>query len=246
MKLAIMQPYFFPYIGYWQLIYAVDRFVIYDDVNFIKKGWINRNRILINGEPGYITIPLVGASQNKRICDIEMQTSAHWRNKMLKSIEFNYRKSPFFDEIFGEINRLISNPATNLAQFLAQSLEDIATLLGISTEFVRSSRDYGNSSLRGQDRILDICDREGATSYINAPGGQALYDTASFANANIDLCFSSGRISPYPQRAGEFVPNLSIIDALMEVGVSGVCERLREFDLSAADSGSAATRAGRQ
>jgi hypothetical protein len=246
MKLAIMQPYFFPYIGYWQLIYAVDRFVIYDDVNFIKKGWINRNRILMNREPGYLTIPLVKASQNKRICDIEMQTSPNWQNKMLKSIEFNYRKSPFFDEIFAEINKLISNPADNLAHFLAQSLGDIATLLGISTEFVRSSRDYGNSSLRGQDRILDICDREGATSYVNAPGGQALYDTASFANANIDLRFLSGQISPYPQRAAEFVPNLSIIDALMEVGVSGVCERLREFDLRGADCDSAEVSAGQQ
>jgi len=234
MKLAIMQPYFFPYIGYWQLIHAVDRFVIYDDVNFMKQGWINRNRILINGEPSYITIPLDGASPNKRICDIPMQTSPLWRKKMLKSIEFNYRKSPFFDEIFVEIDKLISNPASNLAEYLAKCLESLATFLGIGTEFVQSSRDYRNSRLRGQDRVLDICNREGATSYVNLPGGQALYDAASFANANIDLRFLSGRISPYPQRVADFVPNLSIIDVLMEIGVSGVCERLGEFDLTEA------------
>ena len=246
MKLAIMQPYFFPYIGYWQLIFAVDRFVIYDDVNFIKQGWINRNRILINGEPSYITIPLDGASPNKRICDIPMQTSPLWRKKMLKSIEFSYRKSPFFDEVFAEVDKLISIPATNLAGYLAQCLESLATFLTIGTEFVQSSRDYGNSNLGGQDRVLDICNRESATAYVNLPGGQTLYDATSFANANINLSFLSGRISPYPQRVADFVPNLSIIDALMEIGVSGVRERLLEFDLRDAGGGSPPITAGRQ
>ena len=81
MKIAIMQPYFFPYIGYWQLIHAVDHFVIYDDVNYIKGGWINRNRILINGKPAYITVPLHKASAFKRICDTDLQPSPFWRGR---------------------------------------------------------------------------------------------------------------------------------------------------------------------
>ena len=108
MKLAIMQPYFFPYVGYWQLLNAVDRFVVYDDVNYIKGGWINRNRILINGKPSYITIPLNRASPNNLICDLTLQTSPVWRRKMIKSIENTYRKAPYFDEIFPTIEKSIN------------------------------------------------------------------------------------------------------------------------------------------
>jgi hypothetical protein len=96
-SLAIMQPYFFPYLGYWQLIHAVDRFIIYDDVNYIKGGWINRNRLLINGEPSYITVPLNQSSSNKRICDIALDQSSLWRNKLVKMVEMTYRKSPYFN-----------------------------------------------------------------------------------------------------------------------------------------------------
>ncbi|MBT8334434.1 MAG: WbqC family protein [Deltaproteobacteria bacterium] len=235
MKLAIMQPYFFPYIGYWQLLNAADRFVVYDDVNFIRGGWINRNRILINGKPSYITAALDHASQNKRICDISLQDSPLWRTKMIKSIENTYRRSPFFSAVMPDIDEQIGCQAINLAEFLVYHLNKMAKVLGINTEIVSTSRDYQNSNLAGQDRILDICRREGATSYINLPGGQALYDSKNFENANIDLCFLSMRIAPYKQRTADFVPNLSVIDALMEVGTEGVGQRLGEFELTAVD-----------
>lgn len=235
MKLAIMQPYFFPYIGYWQLLNIADRFVIYDDVNFVKRGWINRNRILINGEPSYITIPLDHASQNKRIRDIHLKDSPLWRRKMLKSIEYAYRKSPFFSEVFPELQRQIGHQSINLADYLAQHLSKMATFLGISTEFVSTSSSYRNSNLTGQDRVLDICKREDATSYFNLQGGQTLYDSESFENANIELYFVSTQIGPYKQRSANFVSNLSVIDVLMEVGVEGIGQRLGEFELSAID-----------
>lgn len=234
MKLAIMQPYFFPYIGYWQLMKAVDRFVIYDDVNFITRGWINRNRILINGEPHYITVPLEGASQNKRICDIDMQGSPRWRSKMVKTIAIAYGKSPFYAGIYPEIERQFSHETRNLAQFLAAHLAGTADFLGIQTEIVPSSRVYSNSELSGQDRILDICRREGASTYVNLPGGRGLYDPERFGGADVDLVFLSSRTSPYPQRATGFVPNLSVIDALMATGTDGVARRLGECDLVAA------------
>ena len=236
MKLAIMQPYFFPYIGYWQLMNAADRFVIYDDVNFIKQGWINRNRILINGAPRYITVPLDGASPNKRICDVAMQGAQRWRSKTVKSIECAYSKSDFYSAAYPEIERQIHHESINLAEFLAAHLTSMAEFLGIETEIVLSSRVYLNSDLSGQERVIDICRREGASAYINLPGGRELYDAESFGAANVDLVFLSSRISPYRQCTANFVPNLSLIDALMEIGTDGVAERLCEFDLAVAEA----------
>lgn len=232
MKLAIMQPYFFPYIGYWQLMYAADRFVIYDDVSFIKQGWINRNRILINGAPSYITIPLDGASPNKRICDIAVQGGQRWRNKIIKSIESAYGRSAHYSAVYPEIERQIRHTAINLAELLAAHLNSMAEFLGIKTDIVLSSRTYRNSDLTGQERVIDICRREGASTYINLSGGRELYDAESFGAANVDLMFLSSCISPYRQRTANFVPNLSLIDALMEIGINGVAEKLCEFDLA--------------
>lgn len=236
MKLAIMQPYFFPYIGYWQLLNAADKFVIYDDVNFIKQGWINRNRILINGAPRYITVPLDGASPNKRICDIAVQGAQRWRSKIIKSIECAYSKSAFYSAVFPEIERQIRHESVNLAEFLAAHLTSMAEFLGIETEIIPSSHVYSNSDLSSQERIIDICRREGASAYINLPGGRELYDAESFGAANVNLEFLSSRISPYRQRTANFVPNLSVIDALMETGTDGVAERLCEFDLAVAET----------
>jgi len=231
MKLAIMQPYFFPYIGYWQLLRVVDCFVIYDDVNFITRGWINRNRILINGKPSYITIPLYHASQNRRISDISIQSSPVWRKKMIKSIENTYRKALFFSEVFPVIEKIICYETNSLVDFLAQHIRVLAAYLGIKTEIVATSRCYQNNDLIGQKRIIDICKREGATTYINPQGGQTFYDTKEFKNAGIDLQFIVMQPKPYIQRAAGFVPYLSIIDALMEIGPFGVGQHIEGYDL---------------
>jgi WbqC-like protein family len=231
MKMAIMQPYFFPYIGYWQLIHAVDRFIIYDDVNFIKRGWVNRNRILINGEATYIVAPIIKASQNKKICDLSLDPWPVWKDKMVKSIEMAYRKSPFFAQLYPLIEKLICHEADNLSDYLSHQLQAMASFTGIKTEFVVTSRFYGNNDLSGEARILDICKREGATTYINPQGGQALYDTETFHNAAIDLRFIVMRPISYKQRANRFVPHLSIIDALMEIGPVEIMHHLDAFDL---------------
>ena len=157
MRIAIMQPYFFPYIGYWQLIHAVDRFVIYDDVNYIIRGWINRNRILINGEPSYITVPLQQASQNRHICEIYLQAHPIWRDKLVKSVATAYRKAPCFAEVFSVIERIIRHDADNLSDYLVHQLQTLSAFMGINTKFVVTSRCYKNNDLSGQERILDIC-----------------------------------------------------------------------------------------
>lgn len=232
MRVAIMQPYFFPYIGYWQLIHAADRFVIYDDVNYIKGGWINRNRFLINGEPAYITVPLCQSSPYKRICDIFLQPSPIWRDKLVRVVEITYRKSRYFSEVFPVVEKLIRHDRDNLADYLAHQLQTLSAFMGIRTEFVTTSRHYTNEHLSGQARVLDICKREGATHYINPQGGQTLYDHETFHGTGIDLCFIVMRSMPYKQRATRFVPYLSIIDALMEIGPIEIKHQLDTFELS--------------
>jgi len=228
-----MQPYFFPYIGYWQLLRAVDRFVIYDDVNYIKGGWINRNRILINGQPSYITVPLHHASPNKRICDVYMQPSPVWRRKIIRSIEIAYRKSPFFSEVFPILEKIISYETDSLVDYLTQQLSALATFVGLKTEFLVNSCCYQNNDMTGQERILDICKRESASTYINAQGGQKLYDTEMFQNEGIDLRFIVMQPMTYKQRAVGFESYLSIIDPLMEIGALGVEQHIEEYDLIA-------------
>lgn len=230
-----MQPYFFPYIGYWQLIHAVDRFVIYDDVNYIKGGWINRNRILINGEPAYITAPLHQPSPFKRICDTALQPLPIWRDKLVKMVEITYRKAPCFTEVFPVVKELIRHETDNLSEYLAYQLQTLSAFMGIKTEFVVTSRCYANNDLSGQARILDICKREGAPTYINPQGGQALYDGEAFGKAGIDLRFIVMRPLSYKQRTAGFVPYLSVIDALMEIGPIEVRHHLDAFDLVTGD-----------
>lgn len=236
MRLAIMQPYFLPYIGYWQLIHAVDRFVIYDDVNYIKGGWVNRNRILINGEPAYVTVPLYKSSPYKRICDIALQPGIAWRDKLVKMIVNTYRRALCFEEVFPVVEGIIREEAQNLSEYLARQLQRLSMFMGIKTEFVMSSRCYENDNLVGQSRVLDICKREAATTYINLQGGRALYDTATFHNAGVDLCFIAMRPLVYKQRTPGFVPSLSIIDALMELGPIHVRRHLDAFDLANGES----------
>jgi hypothetical protein len=231
MNLAIMQPYFFPYIGYWQLIHAVDRFVIYDDVNYIKGGWINRNRILINNTPSFITAPLYQSSSYKRICDISFNPSINWRNKLLITIENTYRKAPFFSDIFPVISRIICYETDNLATFLSNQLHSLSLFIGIQTEFVLTSRIYDNQSFSAQKRVFDICKREQTDVYVNAKGGYSLYQPQEFSNIGIQLKFIEMNTLFYNQKSEDFVPQLSIIDALMNVGVIGIKKHLDAFEL---------------
>lgn len=231
MKLAIMQPYFFPYIGYWQLIHSVDRFVIYDDVNYIKRGWVNRNRILINGEPKFITVPLQSSSQNKRICDTQLQSSNKWRKKLLRMLEVTYRRSLYFDDVFPVIEKMIVNESCNLSEYMSDVITSLVGWMGIKTDVVLSSRIYRNNGIFGQERIIDICKREKADVYINLQGGKELYTPELFSESSIDLIFLSSKDHPYKQFGNEFVPWLSIIDVMMFNSQDTIHEMLAEYKL---------------
>lgn len=216
MKLAIMQPYLFPYIGYFQLINAVDKFVIYDDVNFINKGWINRNRILLNNSAYRFTLPLRNASQNVLICEIELAPEfAKWRKKFLRTIHTAYGKAPFFDPVYMLLEKNLSYPAKNLSDFIRNSLQETCSFLNIVTEMVTTSSHYGNTKLKAQERILDICRQENARIYLNPPGGQQLYEKELFNKQGLSLFFIECESDPYRQFNSPFTPNLSIIDVLM-------------------------------
>jgi hypothetical protein len=231
MKLAIMQPYFFPYIGYWQLIHAADRFVIYDDVSYIARGWINRNRILNFGESIYITVPLHYSSPNKLICDTLLHPTAIWRNKLVRMVENTYRKTRFFNECFPIIENIIRHDADNLSDYLVHQLRTLSAFIGVQTEFVLTSRCYGNNELSGQERVIDICKREGATTIINPQGGQALYDRVTFAQRGLDLKFLIPSTIGYKQFGSMHVPWLSIIDVMMFNSRSQLIMLLNKYEL---------------
>lgn len=224
--LAIMQPYFFPYLGYWQLLQAADRFVVYDDVNYIKGGWVNRNRLLIGGQPCYITVPLQQASPFSRICDLRTSARPPWREKLVRMVDLAYRRAPHFERVFPVIAAAIRDETANLSEYLTGSLRAVATLLGLPAEIVSTSRGYRNDALSGTARVLDICRQEAATTYLNLPGGRALYDAEAFRRQGVALRFVEVACPPYRQRSPGFVPALSIIDTLMELGPTETRARL--------------------
>lgn len=212
MKLGIMQPYFMPYIGYFQLMAAVDKYVVYDDVNYIKGGWVSRNNIIINGEKKLFTITLQGASPNKLFNEITIGDNFH---KLMKTLQMNYSKSPQFDSTMALMEKIISYPHKQLALFIANSYNEILNYLSINTEILISSNLHKNSSLKGKDKVLHICKLLGADTYYNAIGGQKLYSKEEFKRNGILLNFIDTQTIKYPQHSKEFIPYLSIIDVLM-------------------------------
>lgn len=212
MRLAIMQPYWFPYLGYYQLIHAVDDFVIYDDVNYIKGGWINRNYVLSQGGKLLMTLGLHGASPNKLINEI---TVGARREKLLKTIRQCYCKAPEYRNVFPLIEEIMMQQEDNLAKFLGYGLRRICDHLGLSSNWRISSDIKKDNTLRGQDKILAICETLGASHYINPMGGRELYSRDAFASRNIKLSFIHSRPGAYRQLGNPFIPNLSIIDVMM-------------------------------
>ena len=233
--LGIMQPYLFPYLGYFQLLHAVDQFVVYDDVAFIKQGWINRNRILINGRPSYVTVPVKHASSfaliQETVVDGDGQ-NARWVEKTLKTIDQAYRRAPEFGRVFPVIEAVFKSPTRRVAELATASLTAVMPLLGLRTRWVDSSARYGNAHLKGGDRVLAICRAEGATDYVNVAGGRELYRAERFAAEGIRLHFIRSRPVEYCQFHAPFVPGLSIIDVLMFNTQAAARELVTQYDLA--------------
>ena len=233
MKVAIMQPYFLPYIGYFQLIKAVDTFVLYDDVNYINKGWINRNNILVNGKAFMFTIPLKEASQNKLINQIELSDDPKWRTKLLQTVGQSYKKASHFNVVYPILERVLNGASVRVSDLIFESIQEINQYLGITTTIVRSSEIYQNQNLKAQERIIDICGQENAKLYINPIGGQELYDQATFEKQSMTLRFIRTKPIVYKQFQNDFVPFLSILDVLMFCDVAEINNFLDLYELVA-------------
>lgn len=233
MKVAVMQPYFMPYIGYFQMIKAVDKFVFYDDVNFIKKGWVNRNRILVQNSDYTFSVPLSKVSQNISINNtlINLETFEIWKEKFLQTLNFNYNKAPYFDKSMEIINEILDVKYNSISQLSINSIVVIANYLRIDTQFIISSEKYQNKDLDREERLIEISEIEHATDYINAAGGKDLYTKEAFRNKGIKLSFIKTLPISYKQFNNEFVPWLSIIDVLMFNSKAEIDLMLDQFEL---------------
>lgn len=229
MKLAIMQPYFLPYIGYFQLIKAVDKFVFYDDVNYINRGWINRNRILLNKEAHYITVHQKEASQNKLINEIEIIDN---RSKIKKTIINAYRRAPYFDSAWSIIEDILDYKTSKISELAAYSVTKICDYLGVKTQFEFSSKSYTQTrNLKLEKRLIAICEANKALEYINPIGGISLYKKEIFMEAGINLYFIKPNLVTYDQFENSFVENLSIVDLMMFNNSNDMALLLDEYEL---------------
>lgn len=232
MKLAIMQPYFFPYLGYFQLILASDRFIFYDDVNYIKGGWINRNRILLDGEARFFTVPLLGASSFVPINQIGLNDqNPKWRRKMLDTVRMAYRRAAYRDIGVGLLEHALGSRCESIGDIARISVKTVLEYLGLVRDLVPSSQVYNNQHLKAQDRILDICRKENADVYVNAIGGGDLYQADKFALQGCDLKFLRSQLPEYSQGAEHFVPGLSILDIIMHSTREQVVDMLVQYEL---------------
>ncbi|MFM6938753.1 MAG: WbqC family protein [Aquirufa sp.] len=216
MSVAIMQPYFFPYLGYFQLVQAVDDFVFYDDVMFIKKGWINRNRILMQGKEFLFTIPLEKQSQNKTIRETNVAWGPEFPTKLIVQLHAAYKKSPFFDQVMPRIEALFAQKPESMAELAGKSIELVWQYLGLEKRFHYSS-ELADSQAEGRaERLIHLTKKLGASQYINALNGQSLYEKDFFAAKGVDLSFIRPILLPYAQgKSNDFIPGLSMIDVLM-------------------------------
>ena len=226
-----MQPYFLPYIGYWQLLNAVDKFIVYDNIQYTKKGWINRNHFLQNGKSSLFTIPLKKDSSS---LNIQQRTIANSYNRIKIARQFKsaYHQAPFFSDALPTIEKIIHSDEENLYHYLLTSIKHICTYLKIDTsKIVTSSHISIDHSLKSEKKVLSLCHELGANEYYNPIGGIELYDKEHFATQHINLQFLKTQSIQYQQFNNKFVPWLSIVDIMMFNSVEAIQEMLTRYAL---------------
>ncbi len=232
MKLGIMQPYFLPYIGYYQLIHAVDIFVVYDNIQYSKRGWINRNWILLDGKPHLFSLPLQKDSDYLNINERYIaDTFVNDREKLLRRIEAAYRKAPYYNDVMPLLHDCLYFSDRNLFNFLLHSIQVIMNYLQIEKEILISSQLLKVDHLKKQDKVLAICREMRTSQYINLIGGYKLYDTNQFSEYQINLSFLKPKRIHYKQFNGEFFPDLSIIDIMMFNPIEEIHKYLHMYSL---------------
>lgn len=234
MKIALMQPYFLPYLGYFQLINAADKFIFFDNVGFIKQGWIHRNNILLNGKKYRFTIPIQNISSFTHINHTKVSGNPSlWQQKLSRTFRHAYSKAPYFDSIFPQVDELLRGAINHtIADVAISSIQMVFTYLGIEKTLLRSGQRYDNSHMKLSKRVVNICQREGASGYINAIGGRYFFDTEYFEKSLIQLQFLKPNLRIYNQKnAPAFIAGLSILDVLMYNESSTVKAMLGDYTL---------------
>jgi hypothetical protein len=226
-----MQPYFLPYLGYWQLLSAVDLFVVYDNIQFTKKGWFNRNYMLSKGQKYLFSLPLKKDSDFLNVDHRCLADDSHvLTEKTLRVIAESYKKAPFFEQTFPLIQDVFRFTDKNLFRYIKHSIDRIAAHLSIDTQIIISSDIDIDHTLRAEAKVIALCKKLNAKDYINPIGGLTLYAPEQFRQNGIQLSFLNTLCPPYVQMSPEFVSHLSILDLLMQVGVEGVSGMLKSFE----------------
>lgn len=238
MIVAIMQPYFFPYIGYFQLMNAVDLFIFYDDVQYMKNGWINRNRIAVGDEPKWITLPVTRTGLHTNINERDYVHDSNSVASLKRRVRASYECFPHFDATFGLFSEILDFEDSNVARFNANLLRRVGNVLEIRCDYAASSAIDVSSKSKGQERVIALCKSVGATHYVNPVGGLALYQHAAFAKEGIELSFLETRATPHSFTQGP--QHLSILDRLMRLGPLGCEQLLPEYVLTHGKDSSAA------
>lgn len=230
-KVVIMQPYFFPYLGYFHLLDSCDTFVFLDNVNYINRGWVNRNQFILSGSPNMFTVPLNGASQNKLINELFI-ADGKWTKVFLKSLEMSYRKTKCYNELIEPLKDVIGDGTGKIADLNQRTTIWCANQLSLEKQFKVSSEDFSTIEETGQDRIIRICQEESAGAYNNAVGGVDLYNKMDFSKFGIELSFVRSSLNAYPQPVSGFHPGMSILDVLMNNDVDERQKLLKQYTLS--------------
>lgn len=234
-KIAIMQPYVFPYIGYMNLVNASDKFVFYDDVHFIKKGWVNRNRIILGGEPYRFTIPIKSQSQNILIKDIEVSDLNTFADKFLKQLNFEYKNAPHKEKVLEYVREVLGDSHKNISEVAIASIKLFFRYVGIEKKFHYSSREFESTrGLEKADRLIKITKSLGSDEYINSIGGMSLYSKEFFTLNGVTLNFVKPDLVPYVhcnERNGIFYPGLSVIDTMMNISECEIRNHLDSYEL---------------
>lgn len=215
MKVAVMQPYFLPYLGYWQLLGASDRFVLLDDVNYIVRGWMNRNRIWVGGKEHWMTIPLSNASQNRLIPETLIVEGREWKEKLMRTVQGAYAKASHFADGRDLLAEILGTDEKNLAAFLSRSIRIIAERLGLSASIESASAMPADEGLRAESRILDLCEKTGASTYLNLPGGRDLYQATAFEARGMELRFLRSDWEAMELQSSSGQLTLSLLDLRM-------------------------------
>jgi hypothetical protein len=233
MSVAVMQPYLFPYLGYYQLVESSDVFVFYDDVDFIKRGWINRNKILLNDAEFGFSVPCLRPVYQTKICNVSVDYDSFSINKFFKTLHHAYAKMENFQSVNAELEKFFSVKYENIGAMAAASISLVFDYVNVEKKFYFSSqKNYQNQHLSRAERLMDIVKKEHSNVYINAIGGTSLYQKDDFLKEGVELKFLKPELNIYPQISKSFLPGLSIIDVLMMCPKDDVRKMLQDYTLA--------------